>query len=135
MTAGYSATPLPRKLGVKPQSTLAVVDDPGQFLRLLAPLPDGVEIRTSARGSADVVVFFTRERRELERRIESLARMVFPDGGVWVCWPKRASKVPTDMTGDAVRAVVLPLGLVDVKVAAIDETWSGLRIVHRRENR
>ena len=109
MTAGYSATPLARKLGVKPQSTLAAIDDPGHLLRLLAPLPDGVEIRTSARGRADVVVFFTTERRALERRIESLARMVFPDGGVWVCWPKRASKVPTDMTEDAVRAVVLPL--------------------------
>ena len=135
MTAGYSATPLPKKLGVKPESVLAVIDDPGHFLRLISPPPDGVRIRTTARGRADTVVFFTKGRRALERRIESLARMVFPNGGIWVCWPKRASKVPTDMTEDVVREVVLPLGLVDVKVAAIDETWSGLRVVHRRENR
>lgn len=135
MTAGYSATPLPRKLGIKPESVLAVIDDPGHFLGLLAPLPDGVRVRTSARGRADAIVFFTRERRGLERRIESLARMAFPAGGVWVCWPKRASKVPTDMTEDVVREIVFPLGMVDVKVAAIDETWSGLRVVHRRENR
>ena len=135
MTAGYSGTALPKKLGVKPESVLAVIDDPGHFLGLISPLPDGVRIRTTARGRAATVVFFTKDRRALERRIESLARMVFPNGSIWVCWPKRASKVPTDMTEDVVREVVLPLGLVDVKVAAIDETWSGLRVVHRRENR
>ncbi|NNC91015.1 MAG: DUF3052 domain-containing protein [Acidimicrobiia bacterium] len=135
MTDAYSGTSLPRKLGVKRESVLAIIGDPRRFLRLVSPLPDGVSIKTSARVKADTVVFFTKQRRALERRIDSLARMVFPDGGVWVCWPKRVSKVPTDMTEDVVRAVVLPRGLVDVEVAAIDETWSGLRVVHRRENR
>ncbi len=135
MTAGYSGTPLPKKLGIRPGSRLVIIDDPGHFRQLVSPLPDGVQVRARARGKADTVVFFTKERRRLEYRIDSLARLIFPAGGLWVCWPKRASKVPTDMTEDVVREVVLPLGLVDVKVAAIDETWSGLRVVHRRENR
>jgi hypothetical protein len=135
MTSGYSGTPLPAKLMIKPGSVLAVLNDPGHFERLASPLPEGVEVKHSARGRADTVVFFTVRRRDLARRVSSLARMVFPDGGIWVCWPKRASEVPTDMAGDVVRQVVLPLGLVDVKVAAIDETWSGLRVVHRRANR
>lgn len=135
MTVEYAGTSLPKKLGVEPESMLAVIDDPGNALGLISPLPDGVRIKTSARGRADTVVFFTKQRRVLERRIESLARMVFPDGGIWVCWPKRAANVPTDLTEDVVREVVFPLGLVDVKVAEIDEIWSGLRVVHRRENR
>jgi len=98
-------------------------------------MPNDVLVRTSARGKADAAVFFTKDRAELERRIGSLERMISPDGGLWVCWPKRASKVPTDMTEAVVRDVVLPRGLVDVKVAAIDEVWSGLRVVVRRENR
>jgi len=134
MTAGYSGTPLAKKLGIKPGSVLAVINDPGHFHALL-DMPEGVTVRSSARGRADTAVCFVVARWELERRIETLARMVFPDGGIWVCWPKRASKVATDMTEDVVREVVLPRGLVDVKVAAIDEVWSGLRVVHRRENR
>lgn len=135
MTVGYSGTPLAKKLGIKPGSVLALLNDPGHFLELCQPMPDEVVVRRSARGKAETVVFFSKARAELERRIDSFARVVFPDGGVWVCWPKRASKVPTDITEDVVREVVLPRGLVDVKVAAIDEVWSGLRIVHRRENR
>ncbi|MBT8216869.1 MAG: DUF3052 domain-containing protein [Acidimicrobiia bacterium] len=134
MVAGYSGTPLAKKLGITAGSVLAVINDPGHFMGLV-DLPDGVTVRSSARGKADNAVIFVVERRELERRIASLARMIFPDGGVWVCWPKRASKVPTDMTEDVVRDVVLPRGLVDIKVAAVDEVWSGLRVVHRRENR
>lgn len=135
MTAGYSGTPLPQKLGVKAESVLAVINDPGHFRDLCRPMPDSVVVRTSARGKADTVVFFTTARAELERRIGTFERMIFPNGGLWVCWPKRASKVATDMTEDVVREVVLPRGLVDVKVAAIDDVWSGLRVVHRRENR
>jgi hypothetical protein len=84
---------------------------------------------------SDVIVFFTTERAELEARIEALGRAIFPNGSLWISWPKKASKVPTDITENVVRDVVLPLGLVDVKVAAIDETWSGLKIMWRRENR
>ncbi len=128
---GYSGTPLGQKLGIAPGSVVAVLDDPAHFLSLVAPLPPEVTIKTSARGKADTVVFFTPSRASLERRLDSLARMIFPDGGFWVCWPKQSSGVTTDLTGD----VVLAKGLVDIKVAAIDANWSGLRIVHRRENR
>lgn len=135
MTAGYSGTPLARKLGITTGATLAVIDDPGRFGEIVAPLPEAVTVRNSARGKADVVVFFTKERRRLAQRIDSLGRMIFPNGAAWVAWPKRASKVPTDMTEDVVREFALPTGLVDVKVAAIDETWSGLKLVWRKERR
>lgn len=84
---------------------------------------------------SDVIVFFTTERAELERRIDDLGKAIFPNGSLWISWPKKASKVPTDITENVVRDVVLPKGLVDVKVAAVDETWSGLKIVWRKENR
>ena len=135
MTAGYSGTPLAKKLGIKPGSVVSVLNDPGNFLELADPMPSGVTIRTSARGKAEMVVLFTKSRSELSRRLDTLGRMVYPDGAVWVCWPKRASKVPTDMTEDVVRAEALPRGLVDVKVCAIDATWSGLKVVWRRELR
>ncbi len=132
--AGYSGTPLPRKLGIGEGATLSIVADPGHALELISPLPDGVTISKRLRRAEVVVAFFTR-RAELERRIDSLGRAVYPDGGCWIAWPKRASGVATDMTEDVVRDVALPLGLVDNKVCAIDETWSGLRLVWRRARR
>ncbi|HZN14180.1 MAG TPA: DUF3052 domain-containing protein [Acidimicrobiales bacterium] len=84
---------------------------------------------------SDVTVFFTTERGELEKRIDDLGKAIFPDRSLWVCWPKKASKVPTDITEDVIREVVLPLGLVDVKVCAVDDIWSGLKIMWRKENR
>jgi hypothetical protein len=135
MTAGYSGTPLPKKLGIKPDHRLALVDAPEDFGTTLGELPAAVEVRRSARGSADVLVYFTKSRAAFRKRLPALARSVYPDGSLWIAWPKRASKVPTDMTEDVVREVALPLGLVDNKVCAIDETWSGLRIVWRKENR
>jgi hypothetical protein len=133
-TAGYSGTPLPRKLGIGEGSTVAIVNDPGNALALLAPLPHGVTMTVDAE-SADVTLFFTRARSELAARIGKLGRAVFPDRALWIAWPKRASGVATDMTEDVVREVALPLGLVDNKVCAIDATWSGLRLVWRRERR
>jgi hypothetical protein len=133
--AGYSGTPLAVKLGIKPGARVATIDAPEDFRQLLAPIPDGVTFRPSLRGKAEVVVLFTTSRAKLVRRIEAAGRTIFPDGGIWVAWPKRASKVETDMTEDVVREVALPLGLVDNKVCAIDETWSGLRVVWRREHR
>ncbi len=130
--AGYSGTPLPKKLGITDGTTLVLVAAP---LGLLDGLPSGVRVKRQARGAADVVVAFFTERRELERRIGALGTMIFPDGGLWVAWPKRSSGVATTVTEDVVRAVALPLGLVDNKVCAIDETWSGLRVVWRRERR
>ena len=135
MPAGYSGTPLAKKLGIANGSRATTIDAPTDFRELLAPIPDGVEFRTTLRGRADVIVFFTRSRAKLERRVEIAGRAIFPNGGLWIAWPKRASKIDTDMTEDVVRDVALPLGLVDNKVCAIDDTWSGLRIVWRRELR
>jgi hypothetical protein len=130
--AGYSGTPLPKKLGIVDGSTLALVGAPAG---LLGDVPTGVRVKRQARGKADVVVAFFTERRDFERRIDGLARMIFPGGGLWVAWPKRASGWVTTMDENVVRAVALPVGLVDNKVCAIDQTWSGLRLVIRRELR
>jgi hypothetical protein len=130
--SGYSGTPLPKKLGIASGSTVALVGAPDG---VIDGLPDDVTVKRQARGKADVVVAFFTERRELERRIEALGRMIFPAGGLWVAWPKRASGLVTTMDENVVRAVALPLGLVDNKVCAIDETWTGLRVVWRRERR
>ena len=129
---GYSGTPLPKKLGIVEGSTLALIDAPHG---VIDGLPQGVTVKRRARGSADVVVSFFVRRRDLERRIAALAKMIHPSGGLWVAWPKRAAGRATDMHDDVVREVALPLGLVDNKVCAIDETWTGLRFVWRRERR
>ena len=134
MSAGYSWTPLPRKLGIGEGRTFALVDAPDDAAALLDPLPDGAR-RVARPEAADVVIAFATARKTLARHLEGLAPAIFPDRTLWVAWPKRASKVPTDITEDVVREVALPLGLVDVKVAAIDPTWSGLKLVWRREHR
>jgi hypothetical protein len=130
--AGYSGTPLAQKLGIKEGSTLALLDEPSGTV---APLPAGVTVKRQARGSADVAVAFFTDRAALERRVWALSKMIFPDGGLCVAWPKKSSGVPTTVDEHVVRAVALPLGLVDNKVCAIDEVWSGLRLVWRRERR
>jgi hypothetical protein len=134
-TAGYSGTPLPRKLGFKPGMRAAFVGAPEDFGATLGELPDGVQIAGRLGGAKDLVVVFVTGRAELAQRIEALKRAIAPDGMVWVAWPKRASGVATDMTEDVVREVALPTGLVDVKVCAIDATWSGLKLVIRKELR
>ena len=130
--AGYSGTPLPKKLGIVEGSTLALLAAPDG---VVVGLPPRLTVKRHARGRADVVVAFFTEQRDFERRIGALGRMIFPAGGLWVAWPKKASGVATTMNENVVRAVALPLGLVDNKVCAIDETWSGLRVVWRRERR
>jgi hypothetical protein len=132
---GYSGTPLPQKLGIKAGSVLVLVAAPDDFEETLGPLPDGVVARRRLLQHADVVVAFFTRRHVLERRLEQLGRVVFPDGGLWIAWPKKASGVDTDLTEDSLREVALPLGLVDNKVCAIDETWSGLRLVWRKDRR
>jgi hypothetical protein len=134
-TAGYSGTPLPKKLGFKPGMAAAILGAPDGFDATLGELPDGVKVATRLGGHKDLVIVFLTERAELARRVDALKRAIAPDGTVWVAWPKKASKMPTDITEDVVRDVVLPTGLVDVKVAAIDATWSGLKLVIRRELR
>ena len=135
MTAGYSGTPLPAKLGMKPGTTVAWVNAPDGFRVLLEPLPDGVRVKTRAAGSLDVLVVFVTRRADLVRRLPALRRAIAPACAGWIAWPKRSSGVATDITEDVVREVALPTGLVDVKVCAIDETWSGLKLVIRKELR
>ena len=134
MSAGYSATPLSRKLGIGEGGTYALVDPPDGAAASLEPLPEGAR-RIAQPAAADVVIAFATERATLAAHVEELAPAIFPDRTLWVAWPKRTSKVPTDITEDVVREVALPLGLVDVKVAAIDQTWSGLKLDWRREHR
>ena len=133
--SGYSGTPLPRKLGIKPGSVIGLSKAPPELDVALGELPDGVTVRRRAGGRLDVAVAFFTRRAELERRLPALARTIHPDGGLWIAWPKRASGVPTDVTEDVVRDLGLAAGLVDNKVCAIDETWSGLRLVYRLRDR
>jgi len=135
VAAGYSGTPLARKLGIKEGHAVAVLKAPDGFEALLEGLPEGVTFRSAARGTNDVLVSFHTRRADLERRLPVFLAAMDVDGGLWIAWPKRASGVPTDITEDALREVCLPLGLVDNKVCAIDDTWSGLRVVWRRELR
>ena len=131
--AGYSGTPLPRKLGIKEGHRVALLDAPGDFEKVLGDLPAAVSLRRGFAGTAplDVIVFFVTRRADLERRLASAHSRMAPAAGLWIAWPKKGSGVATDMTEGAVREVALPTGLVDNKVCAIDDTWSGLRLVIR----
>jgi hypothetical protein len=126
--AGYSGTPLTKKLGIKPGHSIMVINAPEGFA---LDLPDQVTVRRQLRSHLDVVVVFVLQRSALEKRIAALGGAIAPDGAIWVAWPKKASKVPTDMSDNVVREVALPLGLVDIKVAAVDDVWSGLKLVWR----
>jgi len=134
-SAGYSGTPLAKKLGIKDGHVLVLLGAPEGFVDELEGMPDGVTVRSRATGTADVIVSFHTERADLERRVPKLLDVLTVDGGLWIAWPKKASKVPTDITEDTVREVFLPLGLVDNKVCAVSEVWSGLRVVWRKELR
>ncbi len=134
-SAGYSGTPLWKKLGIKPGMRLRTRGAPGDYEDLIAPIPNGVTLSTSIRTNIDLVHLFTRSRAELTEWVPKLLSMIQRDGMIWVSWPKRASRVPTDVTEDTIREIALPLGLVDVKVCAVDATWSGLKLVIRKELR
>jgi hypothetical protein len=131
--AGYSGTPLWRKLGIRAGDTVTLLDAPVGFA--IADLPAGVEVHRAIQGTSAVIVAFHKTRSTLAHRFPTLMRALEVDGGLWIAWPKRSSGVPTDVTEDVVRDVALPTGMVDNKVCAIDETWSGLRLVLRKELR
>jgi len=133
--AGYSGTRLPQKLGIKPGTIVVVIDAPAHYRKLLGQIPSGVNFATRPVGNTKFVHLFSMRRRELEKRLAVLRQKMADTGMVWVSWPKKSAGVPTDVTEEVVRAVALPLGFVDVKVCAIDETWSGLKLMVRRENR
>jgi hypothetical protein len=130
-----TGSPLAKKLGIAEDARVAIVGAPEGFRALLEPLPSGVQIRSRARGPLDVLVFFTTRAAELERRFERLAAALDPAGGLWIAWPKRSSGVETDLDENVAREIGLAAGLVDNKVCAIDETWSGLRFVIRLRDR
>jgi hypothetical protein len=133
--AGYSETPLPQKLGIKPGATVVIMNAPTNYRRLLGKIPDGVTLSNRLKASSDFVHLFTARRSELKSKLSILRGKIADDGTIWVSWPKKSAGVATDMTEDVVRETALPLGLVDIKVCAVDETWSGLKLMIRRENR
>jgi hypothetical protein len=136
MTAGYSGTPLPKKLGIKPGHRVLLLSAPERFEEdTLGELPDGVAVGRRLAGKADVIVSFHTERGDLASRMPKLRAAMEPAAGLWIAWPKRASKVPTDLTENVVRELALGNALVDNKVAAVDEKWSGLRLVIRLRDR
>jgi hypothetical protein len=134
VSAGYSGTPLPKKLGIKPGHKVLLIGEPDEF-EGLGELPEDVAVGRTARGPADVIVSFHTKRADLAKRMPKLRAAMRPNSGLWISWPKRASKVPTDLTEDVVRELALANTLVDNKVAALDEKWSGLRLVIRLRDR
>jgi hypothetical protein len=133
--AGYSGTPLAKKLGIKPGTLLCVVNAPADYAALLEPLPKNVVIAREVTDGLDLVHVFVKRRSELIEFINIYKNKIKQNGAIWVSWPKKAARIATDVTEDTVREVALPLGLVDIKVCAVDEVWSGLKLVIRKENR
>jgi hypothetical protein len=132
---GYSGTPLAKKLGIGTGHRVWLAQAPANYKTLVAPLPDGVSFVSKPSSTTDVAHVFTSQRRTLEKTLRSLRTALKPDAAIWVSWPKKASKLPTDITEDVIREVALPMGFVDVKVCAVDETWSGLKLVVWKELR
>jgi hypothetical protein len=133
--AGYSGTPLIQKIGIKPGHRVILRNHPASFVKDLGKLPEGAVSADRLSAQANVIVYFTERLAELEKDFPRLAAALVPDGMLWIGWPKKASGRPTDLTEDIVRRVGLACGLVDVKVCAIDETWSGLKFVIRVKDR
>jgi hypothetical protein len=123
-SAGYSGTPLPKKLGIKDGGNSAILNAPLGYAKSL-----GVKANSELKSELDFIQFFTKSRAELEKQLPRLRKALKPDGMIWISWPKKSSKVATDITEDVIRDTALGLKLVDVKVCAVDETWSGLKLV------
>jgi hypothetical protein len=135
MTTGYSGTPTAKKLGIKEGCIVFTIGAPDNFQNLLEPLPADVEIYTDAANEPDIIHIFTNERDHLFEALAACAKTVKKYGAIWVSWYKKAAKLPTEITEDTIREAAYPLGLVDVKVCAVDEKWSGLKLVIRKGNR
>ena len=129
-TPGYSGKPLAQKLGIKESSRILVLNPPDDYLALVGPLP-GVRVATRIGPRVDLVHLFATRRIDLERHLTALRKSLRPDAALWVSWPNKSSKVPTGITEDTIRKVALPLGFVDVKVCAVSDVWSGLKLVVR----
>ncbi len=146
MTIGYSGTPLAKKLGIKEGFAVLTVNTPDDYADLLTPIPENVTIHDAAvnasarakhtsHNETDLIHIFTNSRHELFGKLAECIRLIKQDGSIWVSWYKKSAKLPTEITEDTVREAAFPLGLVDIKVCAVDEKWSGLKLVIRKENR
>lgn len=135
MSAGYSGTPLPKKLGITASTRLLVINAPPDYSSWLADLPEGLIQQKRLTISTTLIHLFTTKRTELSDRLGRWREAISPDTSVWISWPKKSSKVPTDITEDVIREVALPLGFVDIKVCAVSDVWSGLKLVIRKELR
>ncbi len=133
--AGYSGTPLLQKLGIRPGHRISTANAPGDFVPMVGALPDGAGFVGSSAKDVDIIVSFESSLGSFQKRLPSLAKRIKADGMIWIAWPKKASGVVTDISEDLVRNAALAHGLVDTKVCAIDDTWSGLKLVIRKENR
>ena len=135
MLAGYSGTPLPKKLGISEMTRLAVLDGPNDYQSILGSLPAGASVASQLSSRTNLVHLFVTEREALATQLVKLRDALPPEVAVWVSWPKKSAKVPTTVTEDVIRELALPLGWVDVKVCAVTEVWSGLKLVVRKELR
>jgi hypothetical protein len=133
--AGYSGTPLAVKLGIKEGSTVVTVGAPKEYLQLVSPLPRGASVKARVSADTDLVHIFSTEKLALAEKLKTLRAALKPDAALWVSWPKKSSKVPTDIAEDTIREIALPLGFVDIKVCAVTDVWSGLKLVVRKELR
>ena len=133
--AGYSGTPLPQKLGIKLGLMVVTVNAPANYRRLLGQIPDSITFSERLKSGSSFVHLFTSRRSEMQKKMSILRDKISDNGAIWVSWPKKSSGISTDVTEDVIREIALPLGFVDIKVCAVDETWSGLKLMIRRENR
>ncbi|HEU4508820.1 MAG TPA: hypothetical protein VFR78_11315 [Pyrinomonadaceae bacterium] len=133
--AGYSSTPLAKKLGIKEGSRIGLVNAPKNFASELGELPEGATFVKRMTNSLDIILFFVLKERELARNFSRLAQNLVANGMIWIAWPKKSSGVATDLSFDSVQRIGLDAGLVDVKICAVDETWSGLKFVYRLKDR
>jgi len=133
--AGYSGTPLAQKLGIKPGSTVVLINAPANYRKLLGNFAKGIEFTSRVGASPNFIHFFTTRRNELEKQLRRLRTKIADSGTLWVSWAKKSSGLATDVSEDVIREIALPLGFVDIKICAVDETWSGLKLMIRRENR
>jgi hypothetical protein len=134
-SAGYSGTPLVKKLGIGANARVCAKNAPDKYIQLLEPLPSGVSFHAKPSESTDVVHVFVDRKRTLLKELNELRKILRSSAAVWISWPKKSSRVPTDITEDTIREVALPLGFVDIKVCAVTEVWSGLKLVVRKELR
>ena len=133
--AGYSGTPLPQKLGIKPGLMVVTINAPANYRRLLGQIPDSVTFSERLKSGSSFVHLFTSRRSEMQKKMSILRDKISDNGAIWVSWPKKSSGISTNVTEDVIREIALPLGFVDIKVCAVDDTWSGLKLMIRRENR